>query len=238
MKPSKAIFSWSGGKDSSLCLHHVLHENIFDVCYLLTSINGNNNRVSLHGVREELIEAQAKSIGIPLIKAYVYEGTNEEYEKQMNNELLKAKAEGITTVIFGDIFLEDLRKYREDKLNTIGMRAVFPLWKKNTLELVNNFISLKYKSIICSVNDAYLNENHLGQIINNEFIKPLPELVDPCGENGEFHSFCYEGEIFRIKINIETLESIYKELPVEFQIPDKNNRTTKGFWYKELHLKT
>src|SRR5690242_8209320 len=123
MNKAKAIFSWSGGKDSAYCLYKVLKEGMFDVKYLLTTVNGKFKRVSMHGVREELLDKQAASIGIPLLKVLVTEGTNEEYEKQMEMVLLQAKSEGIEQVIFGDIFLEDLRVYRENNLAKIGMKG-------------------------------------------------------------------------------------------------------------------
>src|SRR4051812_37569845 len=155
----KAIFFWSGGKDSAFCLDKVLHEKKFDVKFLLTTLNENFKRISMHGVREDLLEKQAKEIGIPLIKMYVREGNNEEYEKNMENILLKLKnKEGVSTCIFGDIFLEDLRVYRENNLNKVGMKAEFPLWKQNTSQLAKKFIDSGFKTKICCVNDAFLGE--------------------------------------------------------------------------------
>lgn len=237
MKKKKVIFSWSGGKDSTLCLHNILHQKKYEVCYLLTSINGNNNRVSLHGIHQSLIEAQAESIGIPLKIIYVYEGNNAEYELQMGKVLLQLKDEGIDTVIFGDIFLEDLRKYREDNLAKINMQAVFPLWKKSTSYLLRKFIDLGYKTITCCVNDAYLTKEDVGKLIDKKFVNKLPRDVDPCGENGEYHTFCFSGEIFNKVINIEIKEIVYKNLDVKYHVPDKNQKITKGFWYSEIKLK-
>src|SRR5438445_6638606 len=195
MSIPKAIFCWSGGKDSAYCLHKVQSEKLFDVMYLLTTVNGNHKRISMHGVREELLEIQVESVGIPLLKVKVVEGTNSEYEKQMEAILLKAKAEGIEHVIFGDIFLEDLRVYREKNLDKVGMKGVFPLWKLDTNWMINDFISQRFKTITCCVNDGCLDEQWVGAEINGEFIKNLPANVDPCGENGEFHTFCYEGPV-------------------------------------------
>ena len=236
MKPTKVIFSWSGGKDSSLCLHYILKQKEYEVVSLLTSVNGNNKRVSLHGVHQDLIMAQANALNIPIEFIYVYEGSNVEYEKQMENSLLQFKSKGIDTVIFGDIFLEDLRLYREQQLAKVGMKAEFPLWGKNTNVLVEQFISLKFESVICCINDAYLTKDDVGKIIYLEFIKALPSDVDPCGENGEFHSYCYNAPMFVSKINITQIERVYKPLATEYQLPDKNNKITKGFWYCELHL--
>ncbi len=231
----KAIFSWSGGKDSAYCLHKVLTENTFDVKYLLTSVNANFKRVSMHGVREELLELQAASIGIPLLKVEVSEGTNAEYEKQMEAILLKAKAEGIEHVIFGDIFLEDLRVYREANLARVNMTAVFPLWKMDTTDLVRRFIEEQFKTITCCINDGYLTEEWVGKEINEAFVTQLPSNIDPCGENGEYHTFCYEGPVFKNKIAFNVGEKLYK--PLEIKLADTTSSTapvTKGFWFIDL----
>ena len=191
------IFSWSGGKDSTLCLHSILNNSAYEVCYLLTSINGNLKRVSMHGIHESLIEAQAQSIGIPLKKVYVYEANNEEYEKQMSNILNEAKLEGINTVIFGDIFLADLRIYREANLAKLNMKAVFPLWELNTSNLIKEFINLEYKTIVCCGNDAYLKKEQVGKLIDLNYINQLESDIDPCGENGEYHTFAMKALFLR-----------------------------------------
>lgn len=236
MTKPKAIFSWSGGKDSSYCLNKVLTDNLFDIKYLLTTVNVNFKRVSMHGVREDLLDQQANSIGIPLIKVMVSEGTNDEYEKQMETILLKAKSEGIEHVIFGDIFLEDLRVYRENNLAKVNMKAVFPLWKIDTSVLITDFIAQGFKTITCCINDGYFNEEWVGKEINDAFIQDLPKNVDPCGENGEYHTFCYEGPIFKKKINFTIGEKVYK--PLEIKTADdsvcSSNTITKGFWFVDL----
>ena len=227
----KAIFCWSGGKDSALALYKVLKEGKFEVLALLTTVNASFKRVSMHGVREELVDQQAKSIGLPLIKMFVREGTNSEYENEMELLLLKYKAQGITKVIFGDIFLEDLRTYRENNLSKIELKAEFPLWKKNTADLINEFLSLGFKTITCCVNDAYLKEDKVGVEINENFIQALPECIDPCGENGEYHTFCFDGPIFKTPIKFSIGEKIYK--PLELNKTDTLTQT-KGFWYCDL----
>jgi uncharacterized protein (TIGR00290 family) len=239
MTKPKAIFSWSGGKDSAYCLNKVLTENLFDIKYLLTTVNANFKRVSMHGVREDLLDSQANSIGIPLLKVMVSEGTNDEYEKQMEAILLKAKSEGIDHVIFGDIFLEDLRVYRENNLAKVNMKAVFPLWKIDTTILITDFIAQGFKTITCCINDGYFNEEWLGKEINEAFIQDLPKQVDPCGENGEYHTFCYEGPVFKRKINFTIGEKVYK--PLEIKTTDNSvclsNTVTKGFWFVDLIAK-
>ncbi len=235
MPKPKAIFCWSGGKDSSLCLYKVLQKKQYEVCYLLTTVNGNNHRISMHGVREELLDAQAAAIGIPQLKVYVYEGNNTEYENAMGATLEQAKQQGITHVIFGDIFLEDLRQYREANLAKAGLTAVFPLWKQDSQDLINGFISLGFKTVTCCINDALLNETHVGRVIDKAFIDSLPAGVDVCGENGEFHTFCYDGPLFNQPVNITIDEIVYKPLQLN---PDDtfDPGNTKGFWFAELTL--
>jgi uncharacterized protein (TIGR00290 family) len=231
----KAVMCWSGGKDSALCLYKVLQGKEYDVKYLLTTVNEQYKRVSMHGVREELLDEQARQIGIPLVKIYVNEGTNAEYEKKMEETLLKFKSEGIEHVIFGDIFLEDLRKYRENNLAKVGMKGGFPLWKQDTTRLLKEFIELKFQTIICCTNDAYLGEEWAGRVVEDDFFSALPSNVDACGENGEYHTFCFDGPIFKQPIKIKIGEKIYK--PIEIKTTDDCNlpqSQTKGFWFCEL----
>lgn len=232
LKKEKVIFCWSGGKDSALALYTVLQENKHEVIALLTTLNAQFKRVSMHGVREELLDKQAESIGLPLIKMYVKEGTNTEYEKSMESLLLEYKKQGVRKIIFGDIFLEDLRSYRENNLVKVGLTAEFPLWKRDTKELIKEFLKLNFKTITCCVNDAFLNESKVGVEIDTEFINTLPHNVDPCGENGEYHTFCYDGPIFKIPIKFSVGEKIYK--PLELKISDSDLTETKGFWFCEL----
>ena len=236
MNQPKAIFCWSGGKDSAYCLHKVLAEKQYDVKYLLTTLNATFKRVSMHGIREELLDSQAQAIGIPLLKVWVSEGTNKEYELQMETVLLQARSEGIDNVIFGDIFLEDLRVYRENNLSKVGMKGVFPLWKMDTTTIIEDFIRQQFKTVICCTNDGYLGEEWAGREINNSFIEQLPSNVDPCGENGEFHSFCYDGPLFKNKIEIALGGKVYKALDVNVSsdYAHPSNVKTKGFWYCEV----
>lgn len=236
MNKPKAIFCWSGGKDSSYCLNKVLKEKSFDVKYLLTTVNDKFKRISMHGVREELLDKQVKSIGIPLLKVRVINGTNEEYEREMKNILLKVKSEGIDNVIFGDIFLEDLRKQRESNLAKVEMKGIFPLWKMDTKILIDDFVAQKFKAVLCCTDDGYLGEEWVGRGIDKSFITQLPPSVDPCGENGEYHSFCYDGPLFKKKIKFETGKKIYKKLEMKKEDAPASPKTsnTKGFWYCDL----
>lgn len=237
----KAVFAWSGGKDSSYCLNKVFEENQFEVVYLLTTMNAEFKRISMHGVREELLDLQSESIGIPQLKVWIHEASNEAYEKQMEEMLLKAKSEGIEYVIFGDIFLEDLRTYRENNLEKVGMKAVFPLWKQDTSELIRSFIGKGFKTVTCCINDAHLDESWAGKEIDQDFINDLPTAVDPCGENGEYHTFCYAGPIFKNEIQIKIGEKIYRPLQIKTDDDSCGGSAseiqTKGFWFCELEKK-
>lgn len=220
--------NWSGGKDSALCLFYVLKNNIFDVRYLLTTLNGSNKRISMHGVSEVLLDQQSESIGIKLRKIYLPENTIiTDYEKTISLALTDLKSEGISTSIFGDIFLEDLRKYRENQLAKIGFKAAFPLWKRDTTEIALDFIAKGFKSIIVSVDSEKLDRSFAGRIYDHAFLNDLPKNVDPCGENGEFHSFVFDGPIFKNPIQFKKGEILYKEYPSN---KDKKN----GFWYCDL----
>lgn len=238
MNSIPAIMSWSGGKDSSYALYRLLQDGIYDVKYLLSTFNGNYKRLSMHGVREELVEAQAKSMGIPLLKVYVYEDSNEEYEKQMGATLLRVKAEDINHVIFGDIFLEDLRQYREQKMAALNMQCVFPVWKTDTRWLITDFIAKGFKTLVCCINDGYLDKSWCGRMIDASFVKELPYTVDACGENGEFHTYCFDGPIFKTPIPITRGENTYRawEIKAVDISPTANGITTKGFWFCDLLL--
>ena len=225
---------WSGGKDSALALHKLLQDDRFEVVSLLTTCNAQSQRVSMHGVRVELLERQAASIGLPLEKMFVGEGgSNEEYLEELTRHLLAHKARGVTAFAYGDIFLEDLKRWREEHLARLGLQGVFPIWKRDTRELIDEFIALGFGSIVCCVDDAHLDETALGRIIDAEFVASLPAGVDPCGENGEFHSFAFAGPIFNQPLSIEIGEKVYR--PIEQTHP--GSTLTRGFWFCDLLLR-
>ncbi|EJL72061.1 Dph6-related ATP pyrophosphatase [Chryseobacterium populi] len=233
MKP-KAIFNWSSGKDSALALYKTLKEGQFEVTALLTSINKEFQRISMHGVHVSLLEKQAESLGLPLIKMELpKEPSMEEYREIMSKTMNKIQSQGITHSIFGDIFLEDLRKYREDQLQAIGMQAVFPLWKINTTDLIQDFLDLRFKTIVTCVNETYLDKSFAGRIIDKDFISDLPENVDPCGENGEFHTFTFDGPVFKQPIHFEVGEIVKKTYPKPKSDPDDQNEEYV-FWFCDL----
>ncbi len=224
----KAIYNWSGGKDSSFALWKVLEENKLSIEYLLTSMSAEHNRISMHGVAEYLLDKQAESINLPIRKVYLKEDSSlETYNSVMSKEMDYAKSVGVETSIFGDIFLEDLRDYREKQLETIGLKGHFPIWKRDTLELVRDFIDSGFKAVIVSANARLLGESFCGRIIDHDFINDLPKGVDPCGENGEFHSFVFDGPIFSKPIDIKIGETIKKKYNVSEGIDSE-------FWYTDL----
>jgi uncharacterized protein (TIGR00290 family) len=234
MEKEKVVFCWSGGKDSTSALHRLLQTNKYEVCFLFTTVNEHYKRVTMHGVREELLKLQAESIGIPLHIMYLSENPdNNEYEQQMEKTLLEFKSQGIDTVVFGDIYLEDLRRYRDENVAKVGMKTLYPLWKEKPQDLINEFIELGYKTITCCVNDAFLGEDMVGRIIDKQFIAELPANVDVCGENGEFHTFVFSGFIFKKEISIKIGEKLYKPLEIKTDCTNE----TKGFWYVDLLIK-
>ncbi|MCW3169878.1 diphthine--ammonia ligase [Chryseobacterium sp. 09-1422] len=233
MKP-KSIFNWSSGKDSALALYKILKEDHFEITSLLTSINQEFQRISMHGVSVSLLEKQAESLGFPLIKMEIpREPSMEEYQKIMSKTMKEIKSQGITHSVFGDIFLEDLKEYREKQLEKIGIEAVFPLWKQNTGKLIHEFLNLGFKTIVTCVNETYLDKSFAGRIIDKNFLKGLPENVDPCGENGEFHTFTFDGPIFNKPIAFEIGETVMKT----YLKPKSSENDEDGeyvFWFSDL----
>lgn len=228
MEKQQALFNWSGGKDSTLALHYLLKEQELEVRYLLTTLSEVHNRISMHGVREELLVAQAESIGIPLYQVRLPESPRmEEYELQMRKHLDKFRAEGINYSVFGDIFLEDLRQYREKQLAELKIKAVFPLWKKDTRTVLKEFIDLGYQTIVVCAQAGL--EAFCGRVIDQHFIDDLPAGIDPCGENGEFHTFVFDGPVFKRPVVFSTGEKVYKTFP-----SPSEGAEPAGYWYIDL----
>ncbi len=207
----RTYFNWSSGKDSSLALYYILKQNKYDVSKLLTTVNQEYKRVSMHGLREELLDQQAKSIGLPLQKIkFPAQVSMSSYNEAMQKEISMLKDEGYSHCVFGDIFLEDLRKYRDDQLHKVGIQSVFPLWQRNTKELLLEFIALGFKAITVCVNAKYLDETFCGRLLDKAFLNDLPSNVDSCGEHGEFHTFVFDGPIFRHPIAFEIGEKVLR----------------------------
>ncbi|HCN84754.1 MAG TPA: diphthine--ammonia ligase [Sphingobacteriaceae bacterium] len=233
MLKQKAALFWSGGKDSAFTLYTIQKKYPqFDIVLLVTTVNQEFKRISMHGVREEMLDKQGEAIGIPLQKMRVpNEPTNSAYEKALHLTLSGLKESGIDFIVFGDIFLEDLKEYRDRILKAHDLTGVYPLWKKDTSVLIKDFISSGFHTITCCINNAYLPKSWLGKEINKAFINDLPEGVDPCGENGEFHTFCFEGPIFNQPITITKGEEKFVPLNIKTDSSEKET----GFWYIDLY---
>ncbi|UTW62556.1 adenine nucleotide alpha hydrolase [bacterium SCSIO 12741] len=227
----KAYFNWSSGKDASLALYYLQQEGLLEVDQLLTSVNGHHNRVSMHGLRRELLERQAKSIGLPLsVIELPEEPTMEDYNRIMEQSVLSLKGQGYSHCGFGDIFLEDLRSYREEQLKPFGITSHFPLWKRDTRELIYDFLDKGFKAVVVCIKSELLEESFVGRDIDESFLNDLPANVDPCGENGEFHTFCYDGPIFQYPILFDLGEHVFRE----YKNPDTTSKESLGFWFCDL----
>jgi uncharacterized protein (TIGR00290 family) len=197
------LFCWSGGKDSAMALHTLLQHPDVRIVALLTTVTETYDRISMHGVRRELLVQQAQSIGLPLREVRIPpQCVNPIYEARMEEALRSYYAEGVRTVAFGDIFLEDLRAYREKNLARIGMTASFPIWKRDTRELIRGFHAARFRAIAACIDPRVLDRSFAGRELDESFFRDLPAGVDPCGENGEFHTFVFDGPIFRNPIPV------------------------------------
>lgn len=189
--------NWSGGKDSALALHYE-QQTSTRVEALFTSINAVHQRITMHGVRKALLEQQAAAIGLPLLTAELpLQPSMQEYNHIMDHNVGVLKAQGFSTAIFGDIFLEDLKQYREKELHKHGVACSFPLWQKDTGQLMKEFIEAGFKAIVVCVNGSLLDQSFCGRLLDASFVADLPPGVDPCGERGEYHSFVFDGPIFK-----------------------------------------
>ena len=189
--------SWSGGKDSALSLHEIQRSGDYQVVSLLTTINEYYDRVSIHGTRRVLLEQQAQALGLHLVKVLIpRDCSEEEYEARMMDVLSRAKSDDVNQVVFGDIFLEWIRERREKNLARLGMTPILPIWGRETLELTKSFISLGFKAVITCINTKVMPRSFLGRVLDESLLAELPAGVDPAGENGEFHSFVFDGPMF------------------------------------------
>ena len=208
----KVIVKWSSGKDSALALYEILKTRRYEVLELLTTVTQDYDRISIHGVRRVLLEQQADALGFPLEEMLIPKGVSDvEYESTLLKALNRHRTSDVFSVVFGDIFLEDVRKYREQTLAKIGLKGIFPLWKRNTLELAREIIDLGFKAVITCVDSKSLGEGFAGREFDKQFLADLPAIVDPCGENGEFHSFVYDGPMFSKPVSFTKGEIVLRE---------------------------
>jgi uncharacterized protein (TIGR00290 family) len=230
MKES-VVLSWSGGKDSAMALHELLRAGEYEVTGLLTTVSDEFRRISHHGVREALLDEQARAIGIPLEKVYLPSGnsggcTNDVYEAIMERVMTAYRARGVRTVAFGDLFLQDLREWRETNLAKAGMRGIFPVWKRDTTQFARQTISLGFKAYLTCV-EGRLGPGFVGRLYDEALLRKLRSEIDPCGENGEFHSFVYDGPIFKRPVSVRVGEIVMRDERYYADLLPRGNRRRK-----------
>jgi uncharacterized protein (TIGR00290 family) len=208
----EVALSWSGGKDSALALRALRAAPDHDVGALITTVTSEYERISMHGVRRELLVAQAHAAGLPLIEVEIPAGcSNDEYERRMGHVLAQSPLEQAPAIAFGDLFLADIRAYREERLGRVGKRAVFPLWGRDTTRLAEEFVDDGFQAFLVCVDPTRLDASFAGRSFDRELLDDLPPTVDPCGENGEFHTFVHAGPIFRNPISCTPGEVVLRD---------------------------
>ena len=206
------LFCWSGGKDSAMALHALRKAGGCRISALLTTVTDEYDRISMHGVRRVLLEGQAEALGLPLHPVFIPpQCVNAIYEERMKEALAEHFARGVRQVAFGDIFLEDLRVCRERNLARVSMQALFPIWKRDTSELAREFVRLGFRAIAVCVDPRVLDPSFAGREVNASFFADLPSGVDPCGENGEFHTFVFDGPDFQKPIACQVGEKVLRD---------------------------
>lgn len=210
--PKRTLVAWSGGKDSALALYEILESHEYEVVALLTTVTEGYDRISMHGVRRSLLQQQVDSLALPLEEVRIPQRvSNEEYESKMRQALEEYRTQGIRSVVFGDVYLEDIREYREQNLAKVDMVGVFPLWDRDTRELMATFLELGFRGVVTCVDLRSLDKGFAGREIDGAFLEELPREVDPCGENGEYHSFVYDGPIFKDAVQFTRGETVVRE---------------------------
>jgi len=216
---ASALMSWSGGKDSCLALYEIQRAQSHRVAALLTTVTRDYGRISMHGVRRVLLEKQATSLRLPLHQILISkDATNEEYEAKMVEAFSVYREKGIDSIVFGDLFLEDIRAYREQFLARHHMRGLFPVWKRDTGIFIKQFLELGFRAVVSCVDSKVLDQSFAGRLIDESFLSSLPSDVDPCGENGEFHSFVFDGPSFTAPVEFSLGETVLRE----------------SFWFRDL----
>jgi len=209
---TSVLMSWSGGKDSCIALYEIQRKQNYRVAALLTTLTRDYDRISMHGVRRVLLEEQARSLGLPLHQVLISkDATNDEYEIKMSEAFSGYRKQGTDSIVFGDLFLADIRAYREQFLARHNMRGLFPVWQRDTSGFIKEFIELGFKAVVTCVDSKVLDQSFAGRIIDEAFLASLPGGIDPCGENGEFHSFVFAGPIFSEAVKFSIGEVVLRE---------------------------
>ena len=215
----EVLMSWSGGKDSCLALYEIQKTRDYRVAALLTTVTSAYDRISMHGVRRVLLERQAASLGVPLHQVLITKGaTNQEYETNLINAVSTYRDSGMDSIVFGDLFLEDIKTYRDQFLARHGLRGIYPVWLRDTTEFIKEFIESGLKAVLTCVDSKALDQSFAGRIIDHDFLASLPANADPCGENGEFHTFVFDGPNFSRAVEFSVGETVLRD----------------GFWFCDL----
>ena len=232
MNDVKVVMNWSSGKDAALAYHLLSQDARYRVTNLLTTLSSEHERVFMHGVRERLLEMQAERMALPLLKVKLPASPDDTlYKQAMMDTLQDLKKHGVIVAAYGDIFLEDLKVYREQQLAQVDIKGIFPLWKKDTRELVRMVENAGIEAVIVCVNEKYLGKEYLGRKINAEFLNELPDNVDPCGENGEFHTFVYNAPFFSAAIPIVIGEIVHRTYT-----SSEESKWDTGFYFLDVNV--
>lgn len=235
MTKPKVTISWSGGKDAALALYKIRQNDAYNVVSLHTTFDKELRRVSMHGIPEALVESQAAAIGLPLEKVYVSaDSTRQSYEDAMSTFCLDQKRKGIEAIVFGDILLEDLKNYREKQLSKVGLKAVFPLWGMPTDVLAEHIINEGFKTMICCLNEQQLDKSLIGQTLDTLVMQQIAHNADPCGENGEYHTFVYDGPIFSYPVSFKKGEAVSKRYQYKVENDGNIEEASSTFWFQEV----
>jgi len=222
----KTLLSWSSGKDSAWALYKLQQDPEIDLVGLFSTVNSEFSRVAMHATRIQLLHQQAENTGLPIeIIELPYPCTNDEYENRMNSFISKARKSNIECIAFGDLFLEEVRNYREEKLQGTGIKPVFPVWGIPTDTLSREMVSSGLKSIITCVDPKQIPKEFAGRFYDEAFLNDLPDGVDPCGEKGEFHSFVFDGPMFEKPVNISLGDIVHRDGFVFADIQNKKSRS-------------
>ena len=226
----KAYMNWSSGKDSAMALHAIQRSNELQLDRLFTTINSSTDRVSMHGLKRDLLHKQAECLGLPLdLLELPALPDMDTYNQLMHVRVSSLKSQGYHDCVCGDIFLEDLRDYRIQQLQRVEREAHFPLWQKDTKALMNQFLQDGFRAVVVAANDKWFDQSFVGSELGQELLNQLPEEVDPCGENGEFHTFCFDGPIFKQPVSFQIGEKVMQKYPA----PAEGEKEV-GFWFCDL----
>ena len=232
----KITISWSGGKDSAFALFKVMASGEYDIVHLHTVIDKDSHRVGLHGIREALIDQQAAQLGLPLVKLYLTASQDHDaYTSLMKSFYQICADDGIECVMYGDIYLEDLRVFRETLLTESGLAPIFPLWGIDSKMLLSDFIGSGFKTVMCAANASLFSEEQLGCYLDEDFLVNLPATIDPCGERGEFHTFVVSGPIFKGDILLDRGQVVKKTYFYNVTTADGEiEKKESAFWFQDL----